>query len=106
MCPREEPIKNNQNRASGTSGTVAKDLTCMSSELRKEGERVPRNNDRKLPKFGKGHGSGKSTHLRSWKSTKQDKLKESTYTKSRVKLLRTEDEEKSLASSKREERPN
>ena len=70
-----------------------------------EGERVPRNNDWKLPKFGKGHGFGKSTDLRSWKNTKLDKLKESTYTKFRVKLLRTKDKEKSLESSKREKRP-
>lgn len=77
----------------------------MSSEFRKEGERVPRNNDWKLPKFGKGHGFGKSSDLRSWKNTKLDKLKESTYTKFRVKLVRTKDKEKSLESSKREKRP-
>lgn len=34
-----------------------------------------------------------------------DKLKESTYTKFRVKLVRTKDKEKSLESSKREKRP-
>lgn len=38
VCPREEQIKNNQNRASGTSGTVAKDLdvACHQSYGRME----------------------------------------------------------------------